>query len=149
MRVKKTAVTIALLGVTLLASADNELITKASPYGVQETMDKLEQIVRSKGLSVFNRIDHQSNARYVELEMGAAQLLIFGSPKLGTALMQQDPAAGLDLPLRVLVYQDGQEKTWISYHDPATLEHLYQLQGNPAVAKAQDALKKITEAAIE
>ena len=81
--------------------------------------------------------------------MGAAQLLLFGSPKLGTALMQQDPAAGLDLPLRVLVYQDGQEKTWISYHDPATLEHLYQLQGNPAVAKAQDALKKITEAAIE
>ncbi|MCP5407289.1 MAG: DUF302 domain-containing protein [Chromatiaceae bacterium] len=138
-----------LLGVSLSANASGDLIKKASRNGVPQTMDRLEQIVRDKGLSVFNRIDHQANAINVEMEMGAAQVLIFGSPKLGTAIMKQDPAAGLDLPLRVLVYQDGEGKTWISYHDPGALESEYQLKGNPAILKAQGALGAITDAAAE
>ena len=81
--------------------------------------------------------------------MGAAQVLIFGSPKMGTAIMKQDPAAGLDLPLRVLVYQDNEGKTWISYHDPGALENDYRLKGNPAVMKVQGALGAITDAAAE
>lgn len=139
----------ALLGASLLANAAGDLVTKESRHGVQETMDKLEQIVHDKGLTVFNRIDHQANATQAELEMGAAQVLIFGSPKMGTAIMKQDPAAGLDLPLRVLIYQDNEGKTWISYHDPGALEGNYQLQGNPAVKQAQGALGKITDAAAE
>lgn len=139
----------ALLGMSLLANAAGDLVTKESRTGVQETMDKLEQIVRGKGLTVFNRIDHQANAAQAELKMGAAQVLIFGSPKLGTAIMQQDPAAGLDLPLRVLIYQDNTGKTWISYHDPGALESHYQLQGNAAVKQAQGALENITDAAAE
>ncbi|MCP4286131.1 MAG: DUF302 domain-containing protein [Gammaproteobacteria bacterium] len=139
----------ALLGVSLMTSAAGDLVTKSSQNGVQKTMDKLEKIVRSKGLTVFNRIDHQANATNVKMEMGAAQVLIFGNPKMGTAMMKQDPAAGLDLPLRVLVHQDSEGKTWISYHDPGALESSYRLKGNPAVKKAKGALGKITDAAAK
>lgn len=137
----------ALLGASLLANAAGDLIRTASQNGVAETMDKLEEIVRGKGLTVFNRIDHQANALSVEMEMGASQVLIFGSPKMGTALMKQDPEAALDLPLRVLVYQDNEGKTWINYHDPGALENEYRLKDNPAVMKAQGALRAITDAA--
>lgn len=149
MKSKKAFLASALLGASLLANAAGDLVTKASPNGVQDTMDKLEQIVRDKGLTIFNRIDHQANANKAEMEMGAAQVLIFGNPKMGTAIMQQDPAAGLDLPLRVLIYQDNEGKTWISYHDPGALESVYQLKGNPAVMKAQGALGAITDAAAK
>jgi len=146
---KKVFLAGALMGVTLLANAAGDLVKKGSPNGVQETMDKLEKVVRDKGLTIFNRIDHQANAINVEMEMGAAQVLIFGSPKMGTAIMRQDPAAGLDLPLRVLVYQDNAGDTWISYHNPGALESDYQLKGNPAVAKAKGALGAITDAATK
>ena len=139
----------ALLSVSLVAQAAGDLVKKPSPNGVQQTMDRLEQIVQDKGLTVFNRIDHQANAKNIEMEMGPTQVLIFGNPKMGTAIMKQDPAAGLDLPLRVLVYQDNDGKTWISYHDPGALEKDYQLQGNPAIGKAQGALGAITDAAVK
>jgi len=149
MNTKKVFLAGALLAASLVANAAGDLVNKASSNNVPETMDKLEQIVLSKGLTVFNRIDHQANAKKAEMEMGPAQVLIFGDPKMGTTMMQQDPAAGLDLPLRVLVYQDSEGKTWISYHDPGALEQAYQLQGNPAVKKAQGALGKLTDAAAK
>ena len=149
METKKVFLAGALLAASLVANAAGDLVNKASSSNVQETMDKLEQIVLGKGLTVFNRIDHQANASKAEMEMGPAQVLIFGSPKMGTTIMQQDPAAGLDLPLRVLVYQDSEGKTWISYHDPGALEQAYQLKGNPAIKKAQGALGKLTDAAAE
>jgi len=73
-----------------------DLVKKPSQKGVQETMDKLEAVVRDKGLTVFNRIDHQANARKAGLEQPAAQVLIFGNPKIGTAIMTQDPAARVE-----------------------------------------------------
>lgn len=149
MLTKKVFLAGALLVVSLLANAANDLVKKASRNGVQETMDKLERIVLEKNLTIFNRIDHQANASKAAMEMGAAQLLIFGNPRLGTAIMTQDPAAGLDLPLRVLVYQDSQGNTWISYHNPGALEKSYRLTGNPAIKKIQGALGAITDAAAE
>ena len=137
-----------LAGMACLAEAA-DLVKKPSQKGVQETMDKLEAVVRDKGLTVFNRIDHQANARKAGLEQPAAQVLIFGNPKIGTAIMTQDPAAGLDLPLRVLVYQDKEGKTWISYHDPQALKQSYGVAGVPAVDKVTKALMGITDAAAK
>jgi len=145
---RKVFFILSLAALTCLAEAA-DLVKKPSQKGVQETMDKLEAVVREKGLTVFNRIDHQENARKAGLEQPAAQVLIFGSPKIGTAIMSQDPAAGLDLPLRVLVYQDNQGKTWISYHDPQALKESYQIAGNPAVDKVTKALMGITNAAAK
>lgn len=146
MSIKKVFVALSLSALTCLASAA-DLVKKPSEHGVQETMDRLEAMVGDKGLAVFNRIDHQANARKAGMEMAASQLLIFGNPKMGTAIMQQDPGAGLDLPLRVLVFEDGQGQTWISYHNPQGLKSSYQLEGNPALDKAENALGNITDAA--
>jgi len=145
---RKICFVFALAAMACLAEAA-DLVKKPSQKGVQETMDKLEAVVGKKGLTVFNRIDHQANARKAGLDQPAAQVLIFGNPKIGTAIMSKDPAAGLDLPLRVLVYQDKDGKTWISYHDPQALKRSYGVAGVPAVDKATKALMGITDAAAK
>jgi len=137
-----------LFALSCMASAA-ELVKKPSKQGVKETMDKLETIVQGKGLTVFLRIDHQANAAKADLSMPAAEVLIFGNPKMGTGMMKSDIRAGLDLPLRVLVYEDADGKTWISYHNPQELKETYQLEGSPAVAKAEQALDKMTSGAAQ
>jgi len=142
----KILIALILIGFTTLIQAA-DLIRKPSQNGVQATMDKLEAVVGKKGLTVFSRINHQANAEKAGLQMAAAQVLIFGNPKMGTAMMNQDIASGLDLPLRVLVYQDGSGKTWISYHNPQGMKKIYRLEGNAAVDKAEKGLAKMTDAA--
>ena len=87
-------------------SADG-VISKPSPYAVDETIRRLDEVVRGKGLTVFSRIDHRSGAREVGLDMQDEQVLIFGNPRAGTPLMVARPLVGLDLPLRVLVWRIG------------------------------------------
>lgn len=145
---KKLLGFVLLLTIGCMANAAG-LVTKPSAAGVKETMDKLESIVKAKGLTVFLRVDHQANAAKVDLIMPAAQVLIFGNPKMGTSMMNADIRAGLDLPLRVLVYEDSEGKTWISYHNPQELKEDYQLADSPAVAKAEQALDKMTSGAAQ
>jgi uncharacterized protein (DUF302 family) len=81
-------------------------------------MDRLEAAVTGAGATVFARVDHAAGAASVDLALDPSQVLIFGNPKMGTAAMQDDPLAGLFLPLKVLVYQDGAGETWLAYQDP-------------------------------
>jgi uncharacterized protein (DUF302 family) len=148
MMTKKLIGLLLLLTLGCIANAA-ELVTKASAQGVNETMDKLEAIVKEKGLTVFLRIDHQANAAKVGDTIPAAEVLIFGNPKMGTSMMKDDIRAGLDLPLRVLVYEDAEGKTWISYHNPQELKEAYRLGDSPAVAKAEQALDKLTGGAAK
>jgi len=148
MKINRLLPTLLLLASATLAQA-GDLVVKQSANSVQATMDKFEQIVKSKGLNVFARIDHAANAEKVGMKIADAQVLIFGNPKMGTLIMQQDLAAGLDLPLRVLVYADADGKTWISYHNPQGLKTDYKLEGNKALNKAEGALGKLTSAAAK
>ncbi len=148
MKQSRTIIGVILVSLSCLATA-SDLVRKQSQGSVQETMDKLEAIVSGKGLTIFNRIDHKANATAAGMEMPAAQVLIFGNPKMGTAIMKQDISAGLDLPLRVLVYEDGEGKTWVSYHNPAALKDVYGLEGNAAVDKATGAINKLTDGALK
>lgn len=135
------------LAIPGLASA-GELVKKASAHSVAETMDKFEALVISKGMGVFARVDHQKNAEGVEMEMNAAEVLIFGNPKGGTVLMQNDAAVSLDLPLRVAVYEDAEGKVWVSYHNPQSLKANYNVAGGAKVLdKVEGALDKLTSAA--
>jgi len=109
-------------------SADG-VISKPSQYPVDETMRKLEEVVRSKGLTVFARIDHRAGARQVSLDMQDEQVLIFGNPQAGTPLMVARPLVGLDLPLRVLVWRDSDGRVWASYEDHAFIAKRYTLSG--------------------
>jgi len=103
------------------------VISKPSPYSVDQTIRRLEEVVRGKGLTVFTRIDHRSGAREVGLDMQDEQVLIFGSPRAGTPLMVARPLAGLDLPLRVLVWRASDGQVWASYQDSAFIARRYSL----------------------
>ena len=89
-----------------------------SSHGPKETMERLEAEVKAKGLTVFARIDHAGGAAEVGLSLRPTELLIFGNAKGGTPLMQSDQTVGIDLPLKVLVWQDTLGDTLLSYNDP-------------------------------
>lgn len=95
------------------------LITIPSSHGPQETMAKLEAEVTAKGMIVFAHVDHAAGAAAVGLSLLPTDLLIFGNAKGGTPLMQSTQTVGIDLPLKVLVWQDAFGKTWLSYNDPS------------------------------
>ena len=97
------------------------LITKKSVLSPVETMERLEAAIREKGMSVFARVDHSGGAAGIGMPLRFTQLLIFGNPKGGTPLMQSRQTIGIDLPLRLLVWQDARGEVWVSYDDPSYL----------------------------
>jgi len=101
--------------------AADALITLPSSFGPKETMDRLEAEITAKGMTVFARIDHAAGAAEVGLPLRPTELLIFGSAKAGTPLMQARQAIGIDLPLKALAWEDAAGKTWLSYNEPAWL----------------------------
>lgn len=103
------------------------IITLASSYPVKETIDRFENLLRTKGATIFARIDQQAAARQAGLEMPATELLLFGNPKAGTALMLAKPLSGLDLPLKVLGWQDKDGKSWLSYNSFGYLQQRFAL----------------------
>ena len=118
----KKIITAAALSMTALpAAAEGDIIKVKSSGNVTHTMDALEAAVTGAGATVFARVDHAGGAAKVGQELAPEQLLIFGNPKLGTPAMQDDPLAGLYLPLKVLVYQDGENQVWLAYENPAKM----------------------------
>jgi uncharacterized protein (DUF302 family) len=115
------------------AMAADGLITIKSGFGPDDTMKRLEAEVKAKGLTVFAHIDHAAGAAAVGMPLRPTDLLIFGNAKGGTPLMQQAQTAGIDLPLKALVWQDEQGATWLSYNDPAYLAGRHGA-GEPAKA---------------
>jgi uncharacterized protein (DUF302 family) len=109
------------------AMAADGLTTLPSSFGPKETMDRLEAGIKSKGMTVFARIDHAAGAADVGLPLRPTELLIFGSAKAGTPLMQANPTIGIDLPLKALVFEDSTGKVWLSYNDPRWLAHRHGL----------------------
>src|SRR5260370_15390538 len=107
------------------------LITIQSRYTPKETMQRLETAVKSKGMTVFAHIDHAAGAAEVGMTLRPTDLLIFGSPKGGTPLMQSAQPVGIDLPLQALVWEDAEGHVWLSYNDPAWVVHPHG--GAPAI----------------
>ena len=103
------------------------VVTKPSLHSVDETIRRLDEVVRGKGLTVFARVDHRAGAREVGLDMQDEQVLIFGNPRAGTPLMVARPLVGLDLPLRVLVWRGSDGRVWASYQDTAFVAKRYEL----------------------
>ena len=101
--------------------AADGLITRRSNFGPEETMKRLEAEVKAKGLTVFAHVDHAAGAAQVGLPLRPTELLIFGNAKGGTPLMQANQEIGIDLPLKILVWQDQEGTTWLSYDEPSWL----------------------------
>jgi uncharacterized protein (DUF302 family) len=106
----------------------NGIINKSSKHSVDETLGKLQAILQVKGIAVFALIDHSGEAEKVGMKMRPTKLLIFGNPKGGTPLMIAAPSIAIDLPLKILIWQDDQGKVWVSYNSP---EYLAERHGLP------------------
>ena len=104
------------------------MVNVPSKYSVPETINGLESLVKSQGLTVFARIDFSGDAAKAGLSMKPSQLLIFGNPKAGTPLMVASPTIALDLPLKALAWEDASGKVWLSYNTP---EYLKERHGLP------------------
>jgi ribose 5-phosphate isomerase A len=126
-------------------SPADHLVTKLSPRSVADTVARLETIVTGKGLKVFAEVDHSGEARAVGLELRETEVVIFGSPQAGTPVMQAVPHAALDLPLKVLVWADG-DQTKVTYTAPAALAARYGLSDDLAARLA--AIDALTDAAV-
>lgn len=141
-------VSAALLFASIVApglAAENGITTVASNYSVAETLDRLESLAKTKGITIFARIDFSKDAAANGLTMRPTQLLIFGNPKAGTPLMVATPSAALDLPLKALAWEDADGKVWISYNTP---EYLGARHGIPEALLANIAgIKVLVEAA--
>lgn len=125
-----------------------ELIEKPSPHSVQDTMDRLQTAVEGAGARVAARVDHAAAAKTVGIDLAPNQVLIFGNPNIGSPIFVENPAAGLDLPIRVAVYQDDAGQTIVAYHSPASLADSFGL--SPDMKSFQmmgGALTRLTDAA--
>jgi len=126
------------------------LITKTSNHGVKQTMDILEKIVREKGFNVAARVNHAAAAAKAGNKLRPTEVLIFGNPKLGSLLMQSNQTIGIDLPLKVLVYEDENGVVTLAYNDPAWLAQRHDITNrDKAFAKMAGALNGITNAAVK
>ena len=116
------------------------LTTIASSHDPKETMDRLEIEICAKGMTVFARIDHAAGAAEVGLTLTPAELIIFGNARGGTPLMQSVQTVGIDLPLKVLVWEDSAGKTWLSYNEPSWIARRH------SVANAEQVVSKLAAA---
>ena len=105
----------------------NGIVDVLSNHSVDETVDKLKAILQAKGVTLFAVIDHSGEAEKVGMKMPPTKLLIFGSPKAGTPLMLAAPTIAIDLPLKILVWEDVQGKVWLSYNSPEYLQERHNL----------------------
>jgi uncharacterized protein (DUF302 family) len=114
--------------------SNNGLVTLSSRFSVHETIDRLAEKVTSLGLKIFARVDHAAGATQVGLALRPTELLIFGNPKGGTPLMQDQQSAGIDLPVKALAYEDADGKTWLAYNDAAWIAERHRLGAASAEA---------------
>lgn len=129
------------------AQTGGNVVTKPSTYSVSETIDRIEKAVTAKGMKIFARIDHGGEAKKAGLEMRPTELLIFGNPKGGTALMLARPTAAIDLPMKALAWEDKDGKVWLTYNSP---ELLRDRHGVPTELTSKlDPVGKLLEQAVE
>jgi uncharacterized protein (DUF302 family) len=127
-----------------------EIVQLKSAKAVGPTVDALEAAVTAAGAKVVARVDHGAGAASVDMALGEAQLLIFGNPALGTLAMQADPLAGLHLPLKVLVYADGEGQVWLAFENPVDMFAGLAIPADAEVlTKMAGALDGLTKKAAE
>jgi uncharacterized protein (DUF302 family) len=121
-------------------------VTKASTRSVADTVDRLVELCRAKGLKVFAVIDQAAEARQVGLDLRETVLVVFGNPAAGTPVMVASPLSALDLPLKVLIWADAEQGTHVSYTDPAVIAARYGL--GPDLEAALAGINGLTDALV-
>jgi uncharacterized protein (DUF302 family) len=147
---KKLLPLLFLLFVTGIAQANNGLVSVKSAHDVKTTADRLEAVLKKKGMTVFNRIDHAKGAKSVGNDLRPTELIIFGNPKIGSVLMGCGQTIAIDLPQNALIWQDGGGQVWLSYNEPTELAKRHRLPGcEKVIQKVTGALGKFAGAATK
>jgi uncharacterized protein (DUF302 family) len=118
------------------ADSTNGIVSIPSRHSVDETVEKLQSLLQAKGVTLFALVDHSGEATRVGMKMPPTKLLIFGNPRAGTPLMLASPSIAIDLPLKVLVWQDAEGKVWLSWNSPEYLAKRHGLPENQEQALA-------------
>lgn len=121
----------------------NQLCTYASQFSVAETMVHIEQTLKKMGIPVFAKFDHGKNAEEVGLELRPNQVIVFGSPKVGTKLMQDNPSISIELPLKISAWEDQNGSVWVAFPQMKGMAADYGLDREPVIGKMQELLEKI------
>jgi uncharacterized protein (DUF302 family) len=112
---------------TMALNRDKGIVEVPSNHSVDQTVEKLKGILNAKGVTLFALVDHSGEAEKAGMKMRPTKLLIFGSPKAGTPVMLAAPSIAIDLPLKVLVWEDSSGKVWVSYNSPAYLQERHDV----------------------
>lgn len=148
MNLLRSVFAVATLTIGSLAFAADGLVALKSPHNAKDTMNRLEEIVKQRGLNVFLRLDHAAGAAKVGKTLRSTELLVFGNPKGGTPLMECAQSAGIDLPLKALVWEDAAGQVWLGYNDPAYLAKRHDAADCPAAANLSKALGGLAQAVV-
>ncbi|MDH3776056.1 MAG: DUF302 domain-containing protein [Desulfobulbaceae bacterium] len=146
---KKTILmTLAIVFIAFPAIASDGMVNVQSNFNVEETADRMESILKEKGMTVFNRIKHSEAAAAVGIELRNTELILFGNPKVGSPLMKCQQSAAIDLPQKALIWEDDKATVWISYNNPRYLEKRHNITGcEEVISKIERALAGIAESA--
>jgi uncharacterized protein (DUF302 family) len=128
--------------------ARHGLVAVKSPYGQAETLSRLEAQVKQRNLAVVARVDHAAGAQRVNQTLRPTEVMIFGNPQAGTPLMLCAQSAGIDLPMKALVWTDAAGQTWLGYNDPAWIVHRHGGGDCPATENVRKALAAIADATV-
>lgn len=124
------------------------MVVVPSPHSVKDTLDKLAVVLESKGMKIMARLDHSANAASVDLELRPTELMIFGNPKAGTPLMLCSQSLAIDLPQKMLAWEDEAGKVWLGYNDPMFIKGRHHTEGcDAAFEKISGALGNFAKAA--
>lgn len=138
----------ALLPQFAIAGHDDGLITKKSNYSVSETLDRLEAVLKKKGITVALRWKHDEKAKGVNVALRPTELLIFGNPKIGSHMFTSNQTAGIDLPLKALAWEDAKGNVFLSYNDPAYVAKRHHIDDRAEILKKMSgALNKLSNVA--
>jgi uncharacterized protein (DUF302 family) len=148
MKVLRAFVAVLICTLVSVASAADGLVAIKSPHSAKATMDKLEEMVKQRGLNVFARIDHAAGAAKVGKSLRPTEVLIFGNPQGGTPFMECAQSVGIDLPLKALVWEDASAQVWLGYNDPVFLAQRHAVAQCPVVESLRKALSGLAAAAI-
>lgn len=141
---------ISLLFVSSLTVAGDGLISIKSSHNVGATADRFEKILKTKGMTVFIRINHAEGAKNIGQTLRPTEVIIFGNPKIGTKLMQCSQSTGIDLPQKALIWEDEPGQVWLSYNAPEYLVNRHSIKGcDQVIKKIENALGNFAKAATK
>ncbi|MGD9832475.1 MAG: DUF302 domain-containing protein [Piscinibacter sp.] len=148
MKIRRILATWVLMSAPIAAWAADGMLVVKSPHSVQVTMNRLEAIVKERGLLVFARIDHAAGAAKVGKTLRPTELLIFGNPQGGTPFLECAQTVGIDLPLKALVWEDASAQVWLGYNDTAYLAKRHDVPACAAAGNLAKAAAGLAAAAV-